>query len=669
MRPPRLLVVVVAVAIGLFALTRGVLPLVLEDQLTSLATDAGLDLTVRDLTLSLLSGTVSLAGISVAELDARGEPFFVTERASVELHWVPLLDGRIHLAHARLGRGRFLGSMDENGFQIPGRSNEPDGVVAEPEPQSPESEASAGWPLLLDIAAIDALDVGLTLADGTHVDATVSISVERFATEHPESEGGAFPVTAIVEIADGRVEFQGEATLAGAVQGEIQLRELSIPALAGIAAPALDAWWAGGGLDADLVIDVTTDAAVSASGELAAKDIGFRAPSGEGLSVQLPAIHLPLSRLEVADAVTVRIGTLSLDAPKLELHNPDPELDALMASLTPAEDPTEAPGPSPDIRIGEIRASDGSAQLTLSEPEAFELAFAELAVQIEDLVASTGAMKQISIGGVVAGHAPLHIQGALTDGTTGKLTGVLEEIQLETFDPLVRGIGYRLEGGTASLDAAVELAGSTTTLDNEVTLHALELVSDDDGFQTTFGLPLDAALALMTDLDGAIQLTVPVELTGAGSEVALGGILRGALQEAILGALSSPLKIVGGVASFVGGDSDTTTLGPNEVAMRSATTEFLPDGEARIEAWAELLTERPQLGVVVHGVADPSEGGGTLADQRATLVRDRLATLVPEGAERISIGAAETTKTEPEPQPTAPEAPRVGARLRVDVVR
>src|SRR6185369_11748347 len=59
------------------------------------------------------------------------------------------------------------------------------------------------------------------------------------------------------------------------------------------------------------------------------------------------------------------------------------------------------------------------------------------------------------------------------------------------------------------------------------------------------GIPLTVAVALLRDWKGNIDLTIPVKIDEKGTQIGLGTIVTGALVSALVGTLTSPLKVVG----------------------------------------------------------------------------------------------------------------------------
>jgi len=134
-------------------------------------------------------------------------------------------------------------------------------------------------------------------------------------------------------------------------------------------------------------------------------------------------------------------------------------------------------------------------------------------------------------------------------------------------------------------------------------LHALDVSSHDPGaFQKSFGIPIDLALALLRDPRGDISLDIPVAIDASGATTGVGTVVRGALRQALVGALSSPLKLAG--ALLPGGGAEAS-FAPLEAEPGKA--ELAPSAQARLEPLAALLTSRPALGLRLAGRTGPAD--------------------------------------------------------------
>jgi hypothetical protein len=117
------------------------------------------------------------------------------------------------------------------------------------------------------------------------------------------------------------------------------------------------------------------------------------------------------------------------------------------------------------------------------------------------------------------------------------------------------------------------------------------------------GMPLDLALALLRDPQGDIKLPIPLEYGEKGATAGIGAILLGALQAAITGAVTSPIKALG--VLLPEGGSAEISFEPIPFAAGSAG---VPDDAAvRSEPLAKLLAQRPGLGLALVGYAGPDD--------------------------------------------------------------
>jgi hypothetical protein len=185
--------------------------------------------------------------------------------------------------------------------------------------------------------------------------------------------------------------------------------------------------------------------------------------------------------------------------------------------------------------------------------------------------------------------------------TSGALRVTLERVPLVPFGGIASDLsGYGIERGDASLTTAIDLTGDGYETDNDLVLHDLLIDTPGNvhGFQDEFGIPLSLALALLRDPSGDISLNLPVSGdrsgTSAGFMTALGGVLR----QAIVGAVTSPLKMVGAV--LLKGDK-VQGLAVQAITFQAGSTEPTPEATDQIASLARLLAPRPALAVGLAG--------------------------------------------------------------------
>jgi hypothetical protein len=114
------------------------------------------------------------------------------------------------------------------------------------------------------------------------------------------------------------------------------------------------------------------------------------------------------------------------------------------------------------------------------------------------------------------------------------------------------------------------------------------------------GIPLTLALSLLRDLNGKISLTVPVSGDKSGTQVAIRDIIAQALVKAILGAVTSPLKMLGVVADLATGGAQAL---PEPIPCGSGLPVVEASADARVQQLGDALGGAPALRITLHGIA------------------------------------------------------------------
>ncbi|HKC49242.1 MAG TPA: hypothetical protein VKF60_00510, partial [Myxococcota bacterium] len=130
-------------------------------------------------------------------------------------------------------------------------------------------------------------------------------------------------------------------------------------------------------------------------------------------------------------------------------------------------------------------------------------------------------------------------------------------------------------------------------------------------FEESFGIPLSMALGLLKDQKGVISLKVPVAGDAAGTRFGLTSLAGQALRKALLGALASPLKLLG----INTRDGKVESLKPEPVEFLPGSDEPSEAGKARVEQLAVLLASAPGISLALHG--GTSEGDALALRERA----------------------------------------------------
>ncbi len=389
----------------------------------------------------------------------------------------------------------------------------------------------------------------------------------------------------------------------------------------------------------------------------------------QDLTVEIAEAHLAPPRL--------RLRRLAAEWPYAMVHRTASGVFPLGAGTwTAAGDAgappaADAPPAGADLIIDDVALHHGRVEFydtTLQPPFWTELTDTEIAGRA--LAWSPFTATHLEVAGAVDELAPLRAS-AVVDAAQARIDVDTEHLRLPPLNPYLQPIlQYAITSGSARISSAVTLTGSRVESRNDLVLSRFGLApTGDDRFQRELGAPLSVTLALMKDYRGDIRLALPIEGDLGNGEYEVRNLFSTALSKALIGAVQSPVKLLGSL--FRRDDQERFDLRPVPFAAGSA--QLAADGEARIAEVARLLTRHAGLDVVL--VPDPSPADATalaasapgdpgaaglarLADARLRAVVDRL--VGTHGLAAARIASIPWT-----PGPLEPEAlPGVDVQLR-----
>jgi len=211
-----------------------------------------------------------------------------------------------------------------------------------------------------------------------------------------------------------------------------------------------------------------------------------------------------------------------------------------------------------------------------------------------------------------------------------RVQGKVERMSLPRFNSyLVPGLGYRVKKGAVSATWDLVLPGDRVQANMKVTLHDVNLGGKQQAseLEQQVGLPLTLVIALLKDLNGDINLQLPVNGRVNEPGFQLSGTIVRAIRDVLIGAVTSPLKVLG--ALFKGKDKlEGFTLEP--IRFTPGTRQIVENSQEQLSRLALFLTQRPKLDLRFSGVTGPDDVG-FLRDQ--LILNQTLMKPVPKGNE------------------------------------
>jgi hypothetical protein len=543
----------------------------------------------------------------------------------------------------------------------PADADRAEGAAADAEPAHEPPAAAAPWHWRVDSLKVTESEVSFLQEGEQPLDIGVEATARRLADEGP-------PGRLDVKLAGAR---GGSVAVEGALRvvppafgGTVRMEQLPVHDLVRAARTAANL---PKGLlrSASLGADLAIEAGITESGAPAERADALRVKGTVGIdgfdmagedpkvfAVSWKTFALPIDELEVPGVVPgaapapptlpllARLGAVRLEEPAVQVtrtatgivlpppYGPAPGEEP---KATPAAAPEPAPAPAEPAAKSEARPVDvtiasfvlgrgrvGFADQTTKPFFAGEMK--PLDLNARGIRSQGPAVERFTLAIGTPQKGKVNIAGNLSP-QGGKVQVEGKEVALAPYNPYVATYTpYSLaRGSSLSVKTNVAMAKGKYDTTTAITFHKLYVkgAAGDTLFKEQFGIPLSMALALLRDLQGNIKLDVPVGVDESGTTIGFGTVVAGALKSAILGAVASPLKMVG---AALGGGEGEGLVEPPPIEFQTGRAVLTGKGEKQVAPLAEFLSGRPGVGVELDGVV-------TAADARWLAEQDLRAEL------------------------------------------
>jgi hypothetical protein len=281
-------------------------------------------------------------------------------------------------------------------------------------------------------------------------------------------------------------------------------------------------------------------------------------------------------------------------------------------AATPAS-PADA-GPGFPITVDRVRVDNSSmsfADLSLVLP------FATRVHTLNGVVAGLGSdadtRATMKLDGRVDEFGLVKVDGALSAFRPKLFTDIkvsFRNVPMNTLSPYSATFaGRRIRAGTMNVELEYKIDRSALAGDNKVVLQQLQLGERVES-PGAMRLPLDLAIAILSDSDGKIDIDLPVRGNVDSPEFSYGHLIWQALVTVITKIVTSPFRALGGL--FGGSDAE----GLQAIAFEAGSDTVLPPEREKLKRVAEVLGKRPRLKLTVHGGYETKTDGEALRSLR-----------------------------------------------------
>lgn len=366
------------------------------------------------------------------------------------------------------------------------------------------------------------------------------------------------------------------------------------------------------------------------------------------LRVGIGAVSLDgfFARIIVHDDATLNLQRL-LTAPQRAVPvGPAPATAPATAAAPPPSPPPPPPEPGTreelPIAIDRIALSDGTVQFSdfFVRPN--------YSVRLTDVGGTVSAMSPTTTGVVdvnarVERYAPVEIRGKLNPFARDLVLDVVakaRDIELSPLSPYAaKYAGYGIEKGKLAFDVEYAIEGRRLKAQNRLVLDQLTFGERVES-PTATKLPVLLAVSLLKDINGVIDVNLPIEGSLDDPKFSLGGLIVQVIVNLLTKAVTAPFSLL---TAALGGGEQMSFL-----EFGAGSTALDPPAVEKLTTLSKALANRPALKVDIVGRVDPAsdaEGLRRLAVLRLLRVEKAkelaAAGKTPPAIDDIAVGADE----------------------------
>jgi uncharacterized protein involved in outer membrane biogenesis len=231
-----------------------------------------------------------------------------------------------------------------------------------------------------------------------------------------------------------------------------------------------------------------------------------------------------------------------------------------------------------------------------SLPIHFRTVIGDINGNIANISTAPGTKTEVDIKGSVDGYAPVSLSGAaepLRSPPALDLELTFAGVDMALLSPYSGTYaGYAIERGVLNLDLKYALEDNQLKGNNKIVIEQMKL-GDKIASDKAVDLPLELALALLTDSKGVIDMEIPVGGKVDDPKFNVGRIVMGALVNLITKAVTAPFTLL---ANLVDSEADLQRLN-----FKSGSAELQASTREKLDSLAKALAQRPELNLAITG--------------------------------------------------------------------
>ena len=453
--------------------------------------------------------------------------------------------------------------------------------------------------------------------------ANIDFSMEQLNNQ----PGSRFPTALSFEgHAGGRVALEGQLEVLPAPEFQFQIRteQAGLKNLQPYVAPLADMEMTSGTLDLEGELRGGADQPLFFDASLIVADLeltetkeGARLGSWQAMSVDRITVDLADNNVQIsevrferpyAEVVITESGTLNVarinkdpghsDLPVTSDAKKTEGAAAPTGTANQGASVTEAPAPDEAlaVTIGRVVLDDAAVDFSdFSLPIPFAANITRLNGDMTTISTVSSEPSTLNFEGAVDEFGMVRVTGALTPLEPSRNTDVkvaFQNIEIPKFTSYsIPFAGREISEGRLKLNLDYTVDKGQLLGKNSIVISEFELGQEVPHPDAT-SLPLELAVALLKDVEGNIDLDLPVSGDINDPEFSYGGIVGRALANLIVKIVASPFMLLGNLVGMDAGELDNLNFYPGRY-------DLTPPELEKIGKLAEALNLRPELSLTI----------------------------------------------------------------------
>jgi hypothetical protein len=318
---------------------------------------------------------------------------------------------------------------------------------------------------------------------------------------------------------------------------------------------------------------------------------GFDLLRIDGLAVDMVEHNLVLDKLTI-DSYTGRLHINkdgSINASKIWQAEVGEQAQEIAEELTQDKPWT--------FSLPVIEISDSAIDfMDQSLPIQFRTVIGDLHGEVRNLGSDPATAATVELAGSVDGYAPVTLTGEVTPMATPTnldLTLVFDGVDMALLSPYSGTYaGYVIERGLLDLNLHYALKDNKLRGNNSIRVEKLKL-GEKTASDKAVDLPLELALAILTDSNGVIDMSIPVtgDVNNPGFD--LSGVITDAIVNLLTKAITAPFSLL---ANLVSSQEDL-----QRVSFSAGSADLADRSKKSLADLATALSQRPSLSLTITG--------------------------------------------------------------------